>query len=400
MKILFLSRWFPFPANNGSKMRIAGLLRALSRDHEVTLISFSDDTITDAQEIESRSLCKQIVLVKWKPYDPHSIRSKLGYFHPKPRFIVDTFSPEMAGQINKIIDSNKIDLVIASQIDMASYIRFFHIVPAIFEELESGIFSVFDRKEGSLVSRIRKGLTVYKWQSYLRRLLPEFKAVTVVSEREQDIIRQTNPGLKNLFVIPNCIDLMLYEDVQEEPKPGELIFTGSFKYMPNYEAALWFLNEIFPLIKIHIPNIKLTITGDHENRPIPDDRNVILTGYLDDIKPLITKSWSSVVPIRSGGGTRLKILESMALGTPVVATSKGAEGLKVHPGQHLLIADTPKEFATAVIRLETESGLREEIAENGRQFLIKNYDCKVVMPLFLDMVRKVGEETTSGMNND
>ena len=90
----------------------------------------------------------------------------------------------------------------------------------------------------------------------------------------------------------------------------------------------------------------------------------------------------------------------MALGTPVVATSKGAEGLKVHPGQHLLIADTPKEFATAVIRLETESGLREEIAENGRQFLIKNYDCKVVMPLFLDMVRKGGEETTSGMNND
>jgi glycosyltransferase involved in cell wall biosynthesis len=167
-----------------------------------------------------------------------------------------------------------------------------------------------------------------------------------------------------------------------------LIFSGSFRYQPNYYAMQWFVSQVFPLILEKIPEVQLVITGDHANLPLSQTKNISLAGYVDDIKSLIASCNVSIVPLWSGGGTRLKILEAMALGTPVVATSKGAEGLLAENGEHILIADQPEIFARTVIKILTDKKLREFLASNALQLVKAKYDWRAMMPKFLGFLER------------
>ncbi len=118
-----------------------------------------------------------------------------------------------------------------------------------------------------------------------------------------------------------------YIGISARPEPGSLIFTGAFTYHANYDAASWFVGEVYGRIKDQYPAARLTITGNHADLPLPPAPDITRTGFVPDVRPLIAGSWAAVVPMRQGGGTRLKILEAMALGVPVIATTKGAEGL-------------------------------------------------------------------------
>jgi glycosyltransferase involved in cell wall biosynthesis len=135
--------------------------------------------------------------------------------------------------------------------------------------------------------------------------------------------------------------------------------------------------------------VQLAITGDHGNLPLPQASNITLTGRVKDVRPLIASSWISLAPIFEGGGTRLKILEAMALGTPVVATSKGAEGLDFEVGRHLFVADAPRDFADAVCRLLKDPGLRRRLSEQASRLVTEKYNWSAVMPRFLSLVERV-----------
>jgi glycosyltransferase involved in cell wall biosynthesis len=154
----------------------------------------------------------------------------------------------------------------------------------------------------------------------------------------------------------------------------------------------YFLREIYPLIRDQHNEVSLTITGSTKGVDLTTlmlDESVSLSGYVDDIRPLVAGSAVCVVPLRIGGGTRLKLLESMALGTPVVSTSKGAEGLDVVNGEHLLIADTPADFATCTLRLLCDTRLRRRLAINARQLVEEKYDWKQIGQRFVDLVEDV-----------
>jgi glycosyltransferase involved in cell wall biosynthesis len=177
-------------------------------------------------------------------------------------------------------------------------------------------------------------------------------------------------------VVPNGIDLDFYSGHFGTPESGSLIFPGALTYQANFDAMDFFLRRVFPSVKAKCPEVTLRITGRTDEVPVerlPLSERVTLTGYLDDIRPYVTQSWACVVPLRVGGGTRLKVLEAMALGTPVVSTSKGAEGLEVTHGEDILIADTPAEFADAVLRLLDDGALRAKLATNGRRLVEKYY---------------------------
>jgi glycosyltransferase involved in cell wall biosynthesis len=138
----------------------------------------------------------------------------------------------------------------------------------------------------------------------------------------------------------------------------------------------FFLRDVFPLIKAQRPNVRMSITGGYDGVPVsrlPMGDGVELTGYLPDIRPAVAQSWVSVVPLRMGGGTRLKILEAMALGTPVVSTAKGAEGLEVTHEEDILIADAPDDFAQAVLRLLRDEDLRASLSAAGRRLVAERY---------------------------
>jgi glycosyltransferase involved in cell wall biosynthesis len=375
--------------NNGSKIRIYNLLRGLSQHHDVILLSFADKPEVNPNVPEIRSLCSRVVVVPWKEFEPGTLKSRLAFLSLKPRSIVDTFSPGMVGAIKTALKEDKPDLVIASQLHMAAYYPYFSSVPALFEELEIGLF--YDRSfsfDGSI--RPRQALTWFKHRFYLSRLLHAFGGCTVVSETERQLVLQNFSRYKKwIEVIPNCVDMGDYSYLNIEKKQNTMIFSGPFKYRVNYEAMQWFVREVFPVILERIPEAKLIITGDHENLPLPSSRNIVLTGYVEDIKSLIASCMVAVAPLQSGGGTRVKILEAMAVGTPVVATSKGAEGLDAQDGVHFLVTDDAKKFAGHVLNLFQDRALHRELVANGAGLVAEKYDWSKVLHRVFKLVERI-----------
>lgn len=389
MHLLFLSRWFPYPPDNGSKIRIYNLLRGLSRRYEISLISFYKPSEGNPDIKALQSICADVQVVPWKEYRPRSWQSIMALLSSKPRAYVDTYSEEMATLIRKKLSECRCDLVIASQIDTALYAPTFYGVPAIFEEVEVGVPYDQAFQANTTRARMRGRLTWFKHRRYLAALLGYFDACTVVSDREEELLKSHITSTQPVVMIPNCVDLDLYEVVDEAPIPNQIIFIGSLTYQPNYEGIVWFLREVFPLIRQEIPDAHLTITGDHANKPLPQVDGVTRTGMVDNVYSYVASSWLSVVPLRTGGGTRLKILESMALSTPVVTTTKGAEGLDVRDDQHVLVANEPDEFARAVIKLLGDPIYRKRIAKNGISLVREKYNWGIIMEKYGTLVQDI-----------
>ena len=382
MKILFLSRWLPYPPSNGSKLRIFNLVQGLAKNHSIYLISFAAPEEIGPVAPELTGLCEETWIVPWTGFNPNSSVARQGFLSATPRSILDTYSPELGEVLQQTLRSTKIDLVIASQIDMAAYSRFFRGTPAIFEEAELGVMYEKFSQAASLKNKVRFGLTWAKYRRYIRSLLQDYNAVTVVSEREKEIFSETIGSDVSLQVVPNCVDVDSYRSIQVDPLPGTMVFTGSLRFAPNHEGMKWFIGEVLPIIQEAIPEAALYITGDHGDLPLPPGKNVIRTGLLPDIRTQVAGSWLSVVPIWEGGGTRLKILESMALKTPVVATTKGAEGISAKSGQEIMIADQPETFAAHCISILRDEDLRSKLGTQAFRLVDSTYNWKTTIPRY------------------
>jgi len=388
MRILFVSTWFPYPPSNGSKLRVFNLLQGLAARHQVTLVTFAQAQ-DHAGVAALRPFCREVHLVPWKPYQPASFGARLGFLRLMPRSLAGTYVPEMAHCLRRVLSAEDHDLVIASQFGAARYSACFRGYPAVFEEVELGVLYQQYVGAPSIRYRLRNGLTWWKHRRYLKRVLSDYAACTVASEQERRLMAQAVPGYRSVELVPNCVNVADYAAVRETPEPNSLIFTGSFRYFANHEAMTWFLDQVYSQIQASIPEVRLTITGDHADLPLPPATNVTLTGLIDDVRPRVGRAWCSVVPIQSGGGTRLKILEAMALGTPVVTTSKGAEGLDAEHDRHLLIADSPQAFAEAVVRLLCTPELRQRLAAAAYALVSERYDWGAMMPRFLGFLDRL-----------
>jgi glycosyltransferase involved in cell wall biosynthesis len=397
MKILFCSRWFPYPPDNGSRIRIFNLIKQLSSRHEIDLISFTDENLTEERLAGLQTYCRNIEAVPYKPYQPNGSKALIGFFSKRPRSVVDTYCLEMQKLINAAACKHSYDAVIASQIDMALYTVGLADLPKILEEVELTTLHEPFLNVSHPLKKLRNGLTWWKQANYTAEMLRGFNGCTVVSAAERDQVLQVSPGYHPIEVVPNGVDLAHHAADFGSPELDTLIYSGALTYDANFDAVNFFLTDIFPLIQAKRPEVKLYITGRLDGVPVdtlPQNDGVIFTGYLDDIRPKVAQSWVNVVPLRLGGGTRLKILESLALGTPVVATGKGAEGLDLVPGHDLLTANDPAGFAAAVLRVLEEESLRATLSCNGRQ-AVKKYDWQAVGQSFCNFVERIMTGTNS-----
>jgi glycosyltransferase involved in cell wall biosynthesis len=377
MKILFLSSWFPYPPDNGSRIRIFNLIKQLSKEHDITLLSFSRDGEVAEERLKvMRQYCSTVQAVPLAPFRPGSFRSILGLFSSRPRSFVDTYSRGMQRLVERAGREGDFTVVIASQIATAPYAVTLEGLPRIFEEVELATLREKYTSQSHVGHRLRYGLMWWKTRRFTAHLLRRFDGCTVVSQRERANVLSIAPNCRPVVVVPNGVDLGRYKGDLGAPELGTLVFPGALTYGANFDAMEFFLHKVFPLVKACWPEVILRITGKTNGvlvDRLPLNESVILTGYLDDVRPTVAQSWACVVPLRVGGGTRLKILEAMALSTPVVSTSKGAEGLEVVPGEHILIADEPTEFADAVLRLLDNPALRTKLAANGQKLVREQY---------------------------
>ncbi len=390
MKILNISRWYPYPADNGSKIRILNLIKQLASAHEVELISFvseSDDHLGEMQRY-----CSSVKVVPYKPFQPGRLKALLAFFSSKPRSVVDTYSLEMERLVKEAQTQHHYDVVIAYQIDVAPYCLLLPTTPKIIEEIELTTMYEQYAKETQFLRKIRRGLMWWKRSRYTADVLSQFNGCTVVSTAEQKLIRQVSSGSQPIAIIPNGVDVAHYAADFGLPEADSLIYSGALSFYANFDAMQFFIGEILPLIQAERPQVKLSITGKRDKTladRLPVNTAVTFTGYLEDIRPTVARSWICVVPLRLGGGTRLKILEALATGTTVVSTTKGAEGLDLIPDHDLLIADSSPDFAAAVVRLLKDATLRERLSRHGRQTVKAKYDWQIIGQQFNRFVEQV-----------
>ncbi|HID89771.1 MAG TPA: glycosyltransferase, partial [Anaerolineae bacterium] len=209
--------------------------------------------------------------------------------------------------------------------------------------------------------------------------------VVAVSDADAAALQTLVPGLSPV-ILPNGIEVDAYRpDIPPTPGMGEaaLVFTGKMDFRPNVDAVLWFAQEVLPRIRQEVPEAHFWVVGQQPHPrldPLRNDPAVTLTGRVGEIQPYIAGAAVYVIPIRMGGGTRLKLLEAMAMERAVVSTRLGAEGFPVHDGEELLLADTPDAFAAAVLSLLRNPDRRRALGRAGRRFVQIHYDWQVLIP--------------------
>lgn len=370
MNLLVLSTWNPYPPDNGSRIRAWHLLRTLAKHHRIRLIAGrQDDAPTTIPEPLS-ALCESVVTIPWEWYAGGSggLRALLD---STPRSIRETQNPALVAAIEAEL-ARRPDAALVMELGMDAHVPETK-VPLILEQAEVSLWS---QAKGP-----RARLTQAKAQRYWRSRLQRYQAITAVSESEAVAIRNVlGTKYPPVHVVPNGVDTAHYERPRK-PIPGRLIYNGALTYGLNKDAVRWFASRILPLVAKRHPEVRLVVTGR-----VPDDCKdllenplICLTGYLDDVRDALEEASICVVPLLSGGGTRLKVLEAWAAGLPVVSTPVGAMGLPgSEPGRELLLAEEPDAFADAVCSLLENDARRVEIAEAGRALARSRYDWSAI----------------------
>jgi glycosyltransferase involved in cell wall biosynthesis len=253
---------------------------------------------------------------------------------------------------------------------------------------------------GSAPQRARRWASLQKRRHYERGAYAQFDLVTMVSEADRlATAAGAGEGGPRVEAVPNGVDTRHNRPGVAAVKPHSLVYNGALTYSANYDAMHYFLAEIYPLIKTAVPEVSLSITGSTKGVDLARlalDESVRLTGYVEDVRVPVAEAAVCVTPIRQGGGTRLKILEAMALGTAVVSTAKGAEGLDVVDGEHLLLADTPEAFAHSVLSLLRDPARRGELAAAARRRVEERYDWEQIGQQFVSLVESTVRTKRSG----
>lgn len=380
MRILFLSTWFPYPPDQGSKIRAHYLLKSLAEHHEVALASYEDVELKPEWRQRIEQMCARVFTLPRKPFASNRIKRWLGWLSPKPSAVVGMYSVEMAELVQHAAKEWNPEVVVALTFVTAPYAL---MTPSALKVVDIDNYMARMLMEtismaDSTVGKLRRWLAYYKFLQYEKSLYPKFDLCMAVTSADKElVIRDLKLAPKQVVVVPNGVDTSWYQPVAAAMEPDTLIFNGALTYQANFDAMEYFLRGIFPLIINRFPKIRLKITGRTDGVKLSElklNDHVELTGYVEDIRPVVASSAVCVAPLRIGGGTRLKILEAMALGVPVVSTTKGAEGLDVVHGKQLLIGDAPNEFAREVIRLLETPQLRKEITQNALELVREKYD--------------------------
>jgi glycosyltransferase involved in cell wall biosynthesis len=370
-RVGILSTWHPEPVDNGSKQRLRHIIDALSTDNTVVFVTMVAETdlgppLADIPGVEEQRN------VTYPSYRPRAIRGLAGALSLLPRSLNATWNRRSAEAIQRFLLDADVDVVIGADPLVLRYLL--HLSGSFPLILDEANFSPFlETLNNSLLQRARSSLRTRKYRSLVDQTADHLDLVITPSEVEAAAFRRLS-GSGRVAVLGNAVG-----SIPEDPwKPNDstvLLFTGSITYGPNARGVSFFATEVMPLVTKVVLDAELVVTGQLPLE-VPADlthRRVRFTGLLDSLEDIYRSSGLFVVPLLEGHGTRTKILEAMAHGIPVVSTSKGAEGLDVVDGQHLIIADDPPRFADAVVRLLNDAELSAAIGDNGRRLVEAHY---------------------------
>jgi sugar transferase (PEP-CTERM/EpsH1 system associated) len=374
VEILILAPYPPCPPRSGGASRTFNLTRALARRHRVTLLCFASPEERAGLE-PMRQWCAEVHTVDYPAAIRHrrlyQLRSLVGGAYSYHAY----YSTAMDRALTALLARTRFDVVQAEASEMGYYV----VPPDALGILntQNVEYLILERTAEREVSALRRLYARVEARKLRRDELAACRradAVLTVSEVDRAVLAP-DVGDVPIRVVPNGVDTEFFTPGSEPEDPTRVVFTGAIGYQPNTDAVCYFAAEILPRIHALAPEAKFAVVGKD-----PPDRvrqlagpRLLVTGTVPDVRPWIRQAAAFVVPLRVGGGTRLKILEAMATGRPVVSTTLGCEGLEVSPGEDILIADTPEAFAEAVVRCLREPELRRRLGARGRALVERRY---------------------------
>ena len=372
MNILFLSTRSPYPLISGHSLRTYHILKGAAQNHNVTLVTFiqlPEHELKDENLNHLRSFCKAVYPFKI-PADMSRTKLAtmlfLNLFSSLP-FVGQKYdAPLMRQKIREIMQTEHIDFVHVDMLPLTVYINEFKSLPRILvnHNVESVRLYRWFQTEPNPIKKAYLGLQWLKLRSFERSAMEKFDGCVVVSEIDRQLLRQMGIN-NNLFVVPNGTNTEFFKSTGKKVIDNSVLWIGHMDVHTNKDAVLYFWREIYPILKKKYPEVKMTFVGTAPPKEIADaaraDGHVRVTGFVDDIRPFIEEAAVMVVPIRIGSGTRLKILDAMAMGKAIVSTSVGCEGINVSNGRNILIADHPYDFANKAIGLLKSPDLRTNL---------------------------------------
>jgi len=411
MRILFLTPQLPYPPHQGTTIRNYNIIANLTPRHEIHLLSFvrSQDEIERATPLHQH--CRSIEGVPAPRRSP--LKRLLSLFlSPLPDMALRLPSAEFQAKLATALRRVPFDVVQIEGIEMGPYLEQAANSRKqgaakgqpllVFDDhnaeyvLQQRAFETDIRQPRRWVGALYSLIQWKKLRRYEATICRLADGVVAVSEADKAALQRLVPGL-NVTVVPNAVDVEYYTSADIRPSslpPRSLVFTGKMDFRPNVDAVLWFCHEVLPLVRRQMPDVRFYIVGQSPHRRVlrlADDPAVTVTGYVDDVRSYIAGACVYVVPLRIGGGTRLKVLEAMAMGKPIVSTSLGCEGFEgLVPGRELSLADTPQEFAQRVIELLDDASQRERLGRAARRFVEERYDWRDIVPR-LEQIYEAGD---------
>jgi glycosyltransferase involved in cell wall biosynthesis len=392
MKVLVISPFLPYPEKSGSRIRTMTLLRSLA-GHDVFLVAFKENAETIPEDV-LRGLCRQYHIFP-RPLLT-SFRSALNYLSLKPLMARRFEQKEARQSVRRIVEREGIDCIVCEAILVGKYARPFQEVFRILNvhNLEFMRARGRNRMTRQPLKKFYFSLIAERMRMYERRALKDFDLGLVCSEADRKTYEELVPG-KRPVIIPNAVDTDAFRPDGTQEAARKIIFTGTLWYEPNLDAARWLAEDIFPLIRLDFPDMELSIVGDdppEEVRNLARRPGISVTGSVEDIHPYLRQALIFAAPIRTGSGTRQKILDAMAMGLPVISTSVGCEGLEVEEGENICLAETPEEFREKVRRLVRDREFRSHIARGGRRLVEEKYSRRAAVEKLAALWREVEAE--------
>ncbi|MGD8622981.1 MAG: glycosyltransferase [Anaerolineae bacterium] len=403
-KILVLTPQFPsYPPSQGTTIRNFNLVAGLARRHEVHLLSFGDPAA--GRETPLHALCHSVQVVR-PPARTTAQRLQGLFLSRQPDMARRLPSAPFRAALDVTLGRENPDVVQVEGIELAQYL--FHAAAQRGERARPLL--VFDDHNAEYLLQQRAfetdagqlwpfqarrwagaAYSFVQWrrlQRYERQACRVADRVAAVSEADAEALRRLLPDLAPA-VVPNGVDMDYYTaevpplEGVEGPAAGDLVFTAKMDFRPNVDAVLWFARQVLPLVRRESPATRFWVVGKDPHprlAPLAEAPGVVLTGWVQDVRPYIDAADIYVIPLRIGGGTRLKVLEAMAMGKAIVSTALGCEGFDLVPDQELVVADEPATFARAILNLLGNPDLRGRLGRAARRFAGARYDWRMIVP--------------------
>jgi sugar transferase (PEP-CTERM/EpsH1 system associated) len=403
MNVLVLTPQLPYPPHQGTTLRNFNIIKHLAPRYDITLLSFAtDDELEKAAPL--RALCRRIEIV---PYPARSIaqRAWTTLTSPLPDMALRLRSKEMHRRCAALVRDGSFDILQIEGIEMARYALNLQSpisnLKLVFDDhnaeyvLQRTAFQADVRAPTRWHAALYSLIQWKKLERYERAMCRKADHTVVCSPADARAIAalfDRQAPLPRLSVIPNGVDTEFYAPAETAPDEPVLVFTGKMDFRPNVDAMLWFASEVLPRVRAEIPHVHLYIVGQ---KPAPAIRalarqpGITVTGWVADTRPYIRDAALYIVPLRMGSGTRLKVLEAMAMGKAIVSTARGIEGLELIPEREVVLAETRDDFARAIVALWHEPSRRRALGQSARARAVAHYDWRILIPRFEEIFQQV-----------